>query len=338
MNLNKTYLVIIILCVIALLSWSISCSGIKNNSNTRDSESVLYMLQYNRYSGLYCYIKMQEEYLDIKMYINGEIVSERDAPGYTYIPAEYIPAELFELEVRIFNVNDKLIHQEIYYNVSVINAEGKTKLEISSPDIEHLFIYNCKSIEDISALEETLKLKGLYLKYGDTTIDLISIMKLTDLKVLDIFHCNIKNINALSNLKNLEFLNIGSAQVEDITALKDLKNLRYLVMHHNKISDISPLSGLTNLEYLQASSNNIENVESLRNMRKLEYLVLAGNKVSDVEPLGEIISLKRVSLADNRIKDITPLSKLENLYYLNLSKNEIEDYSAIDELGIEYVK
>lgn len=334
---SKIRKMIIIFSIIILLFSTISCKEKSTNNDTSGSENILYTLDYDGIAGLYCYIKMQTKFMWIEMYINGKHVSHRELAGYTYIPVEDIPSELFDLEIRVFNVWRKLLHKETYNNVLTYNAEGKVKLEMIPFDVEHLFVFNCKDIEDISVLEKTPNLKSLYLRHCNT-IDLTSIINLRELKVLDIYNTRIKNMNALANYKNLEFLNIGSAQVEDISVLKELKDLRCLVISHNRVSDISSLSHLINLEYVRASNNKIVNVEALRDMRKLQYLVLSSNQIQNVEPLGEVISLKDLYIANNKITDITPLAKLKNLNYLNISRNKIQDYSALDEAGIEYEK
>ena len=325
-----------IVVVTILLGCTIFYLDRSNKDDIKDNETILYSLNYISYSGLHCSIMLTDKYITIEMYINGEKASITEEGGYTFIPLEDIPAEPFDLEVRLFNIWKKQIYQESYYKVAIYNAEGKTKLEMIPPETEHLFVYNTDTLEDISYFENTLQLKSLYLECVKTTLDITPIGGLKELKVLDIFGSNIANISALADLKKLEYLIMGSNQVEDISALENLESLKCLVIDHNKLSDISPLKGLSNLEYLQASGNSITDIEALRDMRKLRYLVLAHNQIEDIEPLGEVVSLQDLSLGENKITDVTPLATLKNLYYLDLSGNEIEDYSALDKAHIWY--
>jgi len=133
-------------------------------------------------------------------------------------------------------------------------------------------------------------------------------------------------IELLTNLKDLE---LWSTQIRDISPLGSLVNLRYLFLGDNEIDDISPLSSLTKLFGLGLDNNEIKDITPLSSLTNLEVLLLIESQIRDITPLSGLTQLEILKLWDTQISDITPLLPLVNLISLNLWNNEINDISSL---------
>ncbi len=102
--------------------------------------------------------------------------------------------------------------------------------------------------------------------------DLRGLLKLRNLKKLDLSGNNIKVINNLINLKNLRILKLIDNKIEEINGLEKLRNLRELFLSRNNIADIKGLESLKKLEYLSLSQNRIEEIKGLRGLTTLKNL------------------------------------------------------------------
>lgn len=300
--------------------------------------TILYKLDYDIASGLQCSILLGEDVKKIEIHIYGEVVSEKYKNGSTYVKTEKIPEDLFTMEIYIYGKYNKLILEEVYDNVLIINAEQREVLKDIPLETEHLFIDNGYELVNIDTLSRNVKLKSLYLPGAQKLSDLKPLGDLIRLQKLNLYFGDFSDISPLAKLINLEMLRVHVNKIENINALAGLTKLKYLDIGHNEIKDISTLSKLTSLKWLQASSNAIENVESLKNMNELEYLVLSFNQIENAEPLSGLSNLSRLFLAGNMIKDVKPLAKLENVEYLNIRNNLIDDFSPLNEARIKYDK
>ena len=85
----------------------------------------------------------------------------------------------------------------------------------------------------------------------------------TELRALDLGHCDFTDISAISNLKHLIVLVISDNHVKDISALSELHDLVFLDLNCNRIRDISPILHLNKLEVLGLDSNPVKNLDKL---------------------------------------------------------------------------
>lgn len=161
---------------------------------------------------------------------------------------------------------------------------------------------------------------------------LSEIAKLTNLKELWLWDCQISDITPLEKLTDLTRLNLFKNQISDITPLEKLTNLTHLNLSQNQIGDITPPANLTNLTNLDLQMNKISDITPLDKLTDLASLSLSINQISDITPLKNLTNLNDLLLGDNQISDITPLAKLNGLTYLNLGDNQIGDITPLERL------
>lgn len=204
---------------------------------------------------------------------------------------------------------DKNLEQEIR------NTIGKQSGEINSQDllgITELNLYN-KKITYLNGIENLVNLTNLNLK-NNVIKDITPLSSLTKLKNLDIgnyahgnmYYNSIEDITPLKSLTNLETLSLSTLQLRDIDALSNLKNLKDLNMYYclfdvnaNAIS-ISSLENLSNLETLNLDYCNITDISALQNLKNLKNLSLAVNDISDVNQLKNLSNLTDLYLLGNK--------------------------------------
>ena len=150
---------------------------------------------------------------------------------------------------------------------------------------------------------------GLTLK--NKKIDNIDpLIRLNQLKELDLSKNKLHDIRSLGELKLLNRLDLSENQIFDIDFLKDLKQLEKLDLSINFIEFIDFLSGLKNLTELSLSTNMIYDLKVFKKLRKLRKLILNKNHIRDLISLKELYNLIELDVSDNLIVDITPLRGL----------------------------
>ena len=193
-----------------------------------------------------------------------------------------------------------------------------------------LFAWNTPYISDVSPLANLTKLEQL--EFKDSEIhDISSLVRLTNLRVLQFYATDISDISPLSGMTKLERVRFRHSDVEDITPLAKLLDLEWLDLARVAKYLTSPLRNLTKLEFADLNWNRISNIEPLRHLTNLTRLEIHGNgQISDVSPLAGLIKLRRLELAfNNKISDVSPLAGLTNLERLELEYNEITDLSSL---------
>lgn len=170
--------------------------------------------------------------------------------------------------------------------------------------------------------------------------DISQIVKLKNLRVLNLELNSIENFEPLNELKQLKSLNLSNTlssttnvNTYDIcSSLTELPYLEDLDLSSNEITDIGPLENLSNLQKLNLSDNRISDIFSLDHFYQLKDLNLDSNKISDLSPLQNLKGLKKVLLRRNQVSDLHYLRKLTNLTHLDLSYNKLEDIYPLNTL------
>ena len=186
--------------------------------------------------------------------------------------------ELNELEIIIERIiNNKVIPDPNleYFIRRTLNKPEEKILTSDLRKLEYLSIFPRTSSKDVKYLQG--------LEYA------------TNLKELDIHHCNIDNYEPILNLKKLDSLRISDTN----------------------ISSIRPFIGLNNLKELHICHARIESITEISQFKKLKKLKLRGNKIKDITPLSNLKKLKSLSLGMNQISDISPLENLKKTGILN---------------------
>ena len=144
---------------------------------------------------------------------------------------------------------------------------------------------------------------------GTSTIDLLAIADLIDLKSLDLGGTHVSDIAALAGFTALESLDLRKTQIRDISTLATNGNLKWLVLDGTQITDLSPLASLTHLESLSISGVEVTDISPIAGLTKLVWLRMLDTPVNDVTPLVELKHLKYLYV-DDTLSD----EELDNLH------------------------
>ncbi len=134
-------------------------------------------------------------------------------------------------------------------------------------------------------------------------IDISPIVRLVNLRCLQIDYASLSDIKPVQILRGLQMLFFNSNQVSSLEPLKGLSSLQMLFFNSNQVSSLEPLKGLSSLQMLSFDSNQVSSLEPLKGLSSLQTLYFESNQVSSLEPLIHLSSLARFSCSENTIKD-----------------------------------
>ncbi|CAF3442966.1 unnamed protein product [Rotaria sp. Silwood1] len=135
------------------------------------------------------------------------------------------------------------------------------------------------------------------------------VLKLAQLKTLDISDCSIENVEFINTLSSITELRACHCYLK--TLPNQFRNLRYLID-------------------LDLSNNELINITPLKSLSSLRVLHLANNHIQDIQILSSLVHLNELDLNNNQINLIpNTFDKLIDLQYLNLSNNRINSWDDI---------
>lgn len=183
-----------------------------------------------------------------------------------------------------------------FKTIDLCDFKNLKTLDISGLSEDLSFLYNIKQLE-------TLNL------YGYSNIDYDSLNKYKYLKTLslnNIDDVDISNINN-NNIKNLKLENLH--EIKNIEALSNLKNLSKLEL--NYVHDVDNLNFLNKIKTLNHlvidSTSNLKTLDCIKDLKNLEYL-----KLKDLDTLNSLESLKNlINLKTLEIENCKNLNKKE---------------------------
>nr|XP_033775650.1 leucine-rich repeat-containing protein 49 isoform X2 [Geotrypetes seraphini] len=149
------------------------------------------------------------------------------------------------------------------------------------------------------------------------------------LRLLNLQHNFITQMQNLGNLRRLIFLDLFNNQIEEIGGISSLFSLRVLMLGSNRIKKISNLESLENLDILDLHGNQITKIENVSHLSELRVLNLARNSINQVENLSGLKSLVELNLRNNQINYVRDVDTLPNLQRLHLSFNSISCFEDI---------
>lgn len=136
-------------------------------------------------------------------------------------------------------------------------------------------------------------------------------------------------------LPALQSLFILKSEVKNLDALSELKDLKQLVLYNNdgaeNLSFLKKLSGLTLFRYTNMNCKGIGAVSSLKNLTALSLDVPA-RVMKTLAPLKSLTKLKKLSLGYGAFEELSALKKLKNLRELTIDNHYLKDISALKSL------
>ena len=210
---------------------------------------------------------------------DGQAVLHRAPPGPSWIK-EKLGSNFF---ARVTHV--KLYRKEINNIESIFNLH----------QLEHLSLFDCDSLTDVSYIEHFKKLVYLDLGNCDGLTDVEPLKGATNLEHLDLFSCaNVSDLNCVENLTQLKYLDISNCEeISEFEFLHALKNLETLKLAKSSLSDVSCVLNNAQLRELHLEGcQNLGSVSGLENLEQLQLVNVRGCKKlskTQVKRLSELI-------------------------------------------------
>lgn len=148
------------------------------------------------------------------------------------------------------------------------------------------------------------------MKYMDLTSEALSPLfrYCTDMRALDLGHCNISDLSEMTHMKHLHTLILADNSVKDVSPLAQLPELNYIEIQYNKIKDATPFGELANLEDLYIVENhglkNISVVTNCKKLKKLDYCAcgIGGSEYYNIKKVLPDCNINRTYLGGGNLR------------------------------------
>ena len=181
---------------------------------------------------------------------------------------------------------------------------------------------------ETSLKEGTYWVKGQAYSRGTIT-SLSDFSNFRDVKFLNIFKNDLKDLNGLASLEDLTTLRLVENSIIDISALSALENIEVLDLTSNKITDASPLYTLETLNFLAITDNQINNIDGFSALVNLEFLRLGYNPIEALDGLASHTRLMSLRINNTQVHDVSILHSITSLAYLTMHHTPVHDISAL---------
>lgn len=224
--------------------------------------------------------------------------------------------------------------------------------------------------EDLSVLKEATNFYGLNIRgpnQPDTKLMPLPSLKylsLTEweglelakleypgLKTLDLYHCDIENLDGVEVFPSLTELSVGCDDLSDISAIKGmpLRNLKIggskvesfeviatlprltsLDLNHTYAwKDPTPIAKATELRELHVTL--VHSLDWIKPLTQLEKVWVRVTQTSDLEPLSGLTNLRALSLSVGETRNVNfqRLKTLTNIRELSLYSKEADDFGVL---------
>ena len=106
-------------------------------------------------------------------------------------------------------------------------------------------------------LHQIINMQQLDLSGNSYIQNLMPVVRLTNLKALNIAHTEIGFLQPIQSLANLESLNLEGTYINSIEPLREMTNLKYLNINETPITDLTPLINDDNIRIVMAENTAI---------------------------------------------------------------------------------
>ena len=101
---------------------------------------------------------------------------------------------------------------------------------------------------------------------------------------------DIKSLEPLVKLTNLKSLNLEGLQITDLKPIRNMARLQELNLSNTLVSKLDPLRYMSRLQSLNVSGSPVDKLSGLEQMNQLHKLVLNRTLVSDLSPFSTCLS------------------------------------------------
>ena len=159
----------------------------------------------------------------------------------------------------------------------------------------------------------------------------------------------IRNVDALKNIRGLRTLNLSGNPITDCSCLRVLTNLNSLNLTDTEVKEEAvavlaealPQCAIrvtkdeseeilygnsrfrADAQELQLNDMGLREIGALEEFAEVRILDLSNNEIGDIRPLMRLSKLESLNLAGNEVSDLRPLMGLPNLTKLDVSDNLI---------------
>ena len=170
-------------------------------------------------------------------------------------------------------------------------------------------------------LREMVRLTEVDISENSSLWDLTPLVKLVDLKSLNIAGTRVTDLVPLRNLTKLEVLNCSRTNVVDLEPLKYATSMRELICEETKVFDLRVLISFPKLEKLSCSGSPVRKLESIPALKDLRC---ANTPIADLSPLANVPSLVSLDCSQTSVSDLQPLAQATKLTLLNIESTAVE--------------
>ena len=210
--------------------------------------------------------------------------------------------------------------------------------------INQLTVENCSELEKLSATPKYfdnfhidhcpqlsfLELEGPPFETIKKTLDLPSFPKLSEFKI---YHLALDQLH-INNCFNLKKINIYNCQLEELDLSSCAANLEYLKVSGNDSLHTLDLNNCVKLDSIDVSRNSITQL-NISNCKKLRYLDCSYNKLSELELNNPLLCTLYCDNNEISKLDVTNFKELKHLYCEgnNLSELDVSKCKELEQLS-----
>jgi Leucine-rich repeat (LRR) protein len=203
-------------------------------------------------------------------------------------------------------------------------------------------------------LKDLVSMDSLDLSSNHYIRDFDPLLKLDQLRYLNLSNTHIDDLSPLRVHNKIEFLDISDTPVEDLGFLKYAINMSQLKIAKTHLRDVGVLSNFIKLKYLDLSESRIDSVDNillppslntlvymeadmddynwLSNLVNLKYLDLSFSSLDSIAPLTPLVNLQTLIVEGTGISDLSPLIAFKSLEVLNIESTKVSDIYGLSQL------
>lgn len=191
---------------------------------------------------------------------------------------------------------------------------------------EELLDYGYKGKVTSDALE---MIDSLYISGWDYVYNLEGIENLKNLRRLEIYTANIKDLSCLESLSDLKYLKISYGKLEKLTRLKELGSLEELEIGYIDVNNVSSIDNFPNIKSMSIQGIDLKNLSLVKEIETLEKLRLSFCEINTLDGLEYLTNLKRIEFFNSKVENIYKIREAKSLKTVDINSSEIGDIEEL---------
>lgn len=224
------------------------------------------------------------------------------------------------------------------------------------PQLEELYISNCREIADLSGLNMN-NLRVLQAQ-AVAVADWSLLAKGNSLRTLDLSFCPIGNAQHIYAHRDLEVLwledcgltTLDATKFPKLTTLNCIGNqltsldlsactqLAEFSCSRNALTELRGLARCTQLRNLDCDENQLQELDGAAALPHLESINCGMNALTRLPAFADSVPLNSLRLTSNNVADLRPLARLQNLTELVCSSNPLKSLQGAPLAALEILE